>query len=41
MDRSPAGWTVAVGAVVCLMLGGCALNPEVRTSADDNSSLIF
>lgn len=24
-----------------LVLSGCALNPEVRTSADDNSSLIF
>jgi hypothetical protein len=27
--------------VVALTLGGCALNPEVRTTADDNSSLIF
>ena len=24
-----------------LVLSGCALNPEVRTAADDNSSLIF
>lgn len=32
---------IALGAMVCLMLGGCALNPEVRTTADDNSSLIF
>lgn len=24
-----------------LVLSGCALNPEVRTTADDNSSLIF
>jgi hypothetical protein len=29
-------------AMLCsLVLGGCALNPNVRTSADDNSSLIF
>jgi hypothetical protein len=28
-------------AMVGLLAGGCALNPEVRTSADDNSSLIF
>jgi len=34
-------WKVALGMMVCLMMGGCALNPEVRTSADDNASLIF
>lgn len=27
--------------VVALTLGGCALNPEVRTTSDDNSALIF
>jgi len=34
-------WKIVLGAMVCLLVGGCALNPEVRTSSDDNSSLIF
>jgi hypothetical protein len=38
---NPVRWSIALGAMVCLVWGGCALNPEVRTSADDNSSLIF
>ena len=32
---------IAAGAMVCVMSVGCALNPEVRTSAGDNSALIF
>jgi hypothetical protein len=39
--RDLARWKIVLGAMVCLLAGGCALNPEVRTSADDNSSLIF
>ena len=32
----------AVVVLLCnLVLSGCALNPEVRTTADDNASLIF
>jgi hypothetical protein len=34
---------IAVAAVLLcnLLLSGCAVNPEVRTTADDNSALIF
>lgn len=39
--RDLVRWKIALGVMVCLMLGGCALNPEVRTTADDNSALIF
>ena len=32
----------AVVVLLCnLVLSGCALNPEVRTTADDNAALIF
>ena len=32
---------IVLVAMVCLMLDGCALNPEVWTSVDENSALIF
>lgn len=32
---------IALGAIVFVILAGCVLNPEVRTTADDASSLIF
>jgi hypothetical protein len=34
-------WAKVLMAALGLVLGGCALNPEVRTSADDNTALIF
>ena len=33
--------TVVLVMLCHLVLGGCALNPEVRTTVDGNSSLIF
>ncbi|HEU4996752.1 MAG TPA: hypothetical protein VFT29_18175 [Gemmatimonadaceae bacterium] len=33
---------ILVGAAACLLvLGGCKVNPEVRTTPDDNAALIF
>jgi hypothetical protein len=37
MRRNAAAAVLLAG----LVLGGCAVNPQVRTSADDNAALIF
>jgi hypothetical protein len=39
--RSRLRWAKVLMAALGLVLGGCALNPEVRTSVDDNAALIF
>jgi len=42
MKRRGCYLPLLVGAVLCgLVLSGCAINPEVRTVADDNSALVF